>query len=616
MNLPSPLLILCAVAMGCGARLAQTQNYEDRFEPNNDQGRATPLTAFSGLVDERLLTVYPTGDRDYYRFTLPTVGQSGHYIEIYSVMSHPLLGVGRVDFALASSGGNSLATASTPVGTGSARISLEGRAAGTYLLGVEGRIGSYGWYNLEIRVPTATPPTITSHPQSQTVSAGANVTFNVVATGTDPLSYQWRKDEQNLTGQSGASLNLDNVQTSQAGNYTVVVSNGAGNATSNPAVLTVNPAATAPTITTHPQSQTVAAGTTVTFAVVATGSAPLSYQWLKDGQNLSGQTAPTLTLNNVQASDAGSYTVLVSNSAGNATSNPATLTLNPTGTSPGIAERVLPARYVAGAAFTVTLEIEAGAQAVAWGAEDQPPEDWTVSSISHGGLFDSQNRKVKWDPFFINQPADRVRTLTYEVTPPAGATGEATFDGVASFDGMNVPITGHRTIGPGVSAGGSPTIVTHPTTQSAPTGSSVSLSVTATGDPPLTYQWRFNRVAIPGATSPTLTLDPVQASHAGSYTVVVSNAHGSATSQPAILTVVGATGDAPRFDQVQFVSGEGFRFRLTGPVGRRYALEASTDLQAWIEIATLDNPAGTIEFTDAEAVVFPQSYYRVRQVAP
>ena len=82
-----------------------------------------------------------------------------------------------------------------------------------------------------------------------------------------------------------------------------------------------------PSITTQPASQTAPVGSDVTFSVVATGTAPLSYQWKKDGGDISGATSATLTLTNVQLTDAGSYSVVVSNSVGVATSNPATLTV-------------------------------------------------------------------------------------------------------------------------------------------------------------------------------------------------------------------------------------------------------------------------------------------------
>jgi pectate lyase len=123
------------------------------------------------------------------------------------------------------------------------------------------------------------------------------------------------------------------VQSANAGSYTVVVTNVAGSVTSAAATLTVNAAPVPPSITTQPASQTVNAGSSVTFSVVATGTAPLSYQWKFNGGNITGATSSSLTLNNVQSANAGSYTVLVSNSAGSVTSAAATLTVNSGGGS-------------------------------------------------------------------------------------------------------------------------------------------------------------------------------------------------------------------------------------------------------------------------------------------
>ncbi len=81
-------------------------------------------------------------------------------------------------------------------------------------------------------------------------------------------------------------------------------------------------------ITVPPVSQTVAVGQSGTFTVLASGLPTLTYQWQKNGANIDGATSATLTLNNVQASDAGAYTVIVANVAGSATSDPATLTVN------------------------------------------------------------------------------------------------------------------------------------------------------------------------------------------------------------------------------------------------------------------------------------------------
>jgi len=90
----------------------------------------------------------------------------------------------------------------------------------------------------------------------------------------------------------------------------------------------------APSITTQPQSQTVSAGASATFSVTATGKPAPTYQWYLGGAILNGATSSTLSLNSVQASNMGSYTVVVSNAAGAVTSNPVTLTVTSVITPP------------------------------------------------------------------------------------------------------------------------------------------------------------------------------------------------------------------------------------------------------------------------------------------
>src|SRR5207248_8354102 len=119
------------------------------------------------------------------------------------------------------------------------------------------------------------------------------------------------------------------TSTDNGAKFVVVVSNSTGSATSNAATLTVNAAVTAPTITTQPANQTVTVGQTATFAVVATGTAPLGYQWQKNGTAISGATSASYTTSVTTSTDNGAkFVVVVSNSAGNATSNAATLTVN------------------------------------------------------------------------------------------------------------------------------------------------------------------------------------------------------------------------------------------------------------------------------------------------
>ncbi len=175
---------------------------------------------------------------------------------------------------------------------------------------------------------TATAPSITTQPVSQTVTVGSPVTFTVAATGTAPLAYQWTKNGTAITDATSASYTISSAQTSDAGNYAVTVSNSAGSVTSNTATLTVNSTTTAPTITAQPASQTVNVGDTATFSVTASGTAPLAYQWSFNGAAISGATGATYSIANVQTSNAGGYSVVVSNSAGSVTSTTATLTVS------------------------------------------------------------------------------------------------------------------------------------------------------------------------------------------------------------------------------------------------------------------------------------------------
>ena len=181
-------------------------------------------------------------------------------------------------------------------------------------------------------------PSITMPPQSQTVTEGQNVTFSVTATGTAPLSYQWYKDGSIISGATSSSYSISNVQTTNAGTYTVTVSNGTlPNAKSSGAVLTVNAVSVAPSITTPPQSKTVTVGQSVTFSVTATGTAPLSYQWYKDGSIISGATSSSYSISNVQSANAGTYTVTISNGTlPNATSSGAVLTVSAASMAPSI----------------------------------------------------------------------------------------------------------------------------------------------------------------------------------------------------------------------------------------------------------------------------------------
>ncbi|HLP77003.1 MAG TPA: hypothetical protein VK327_08795, partial [Candidatus Paceibacterota bacterium] len=174
------------------------------------------------------------------------------------------------------------------------------------------------------------PPLLLVQPFSQTNNAGDVAGFEVRAIGSEPITLCWLKDGALLTngskfaGSETPALSVTNIQKSDEGGYSIVLSNSFGSVTSIVATLTVLD----PGIATQPASQNREPGQETTFTVTPAGAAPFAFQWLKDGVALPDATNSALLLTNLLVSDAGHYTVVVSNSLGSITSAPAQLTVN------------------------------------------------------------------------------------------------------------------------------------------------------------------------------------------------------------------------------------------------------------------------------------------------
>ena len=169
------------------------------------------------------------------------------------------------------------------------------------------------------------PPAIVTQPQSQMNAVGAAITFFFTATGSGTLACQWQFNGTNIDGATANPFVLANAQLTNNGNYSVIVTNFYGSAASSNAVLLLTNAP--PTVTIPPRSQSVLLGQTTSFGVAAAGTPPLNFQWQLNGTNISGATTNPFTLANIQLSDAGNYSVVITNLWGNVTSSPATLTV-------------------------------------------------------------------------------------------------------------------------------------------------------------------------------------------------------------------------------------------------------------------------------------------------
>lgn len=177
------------------------------------------------------------------------------------------------------------------------------------------------------RVPV--PPSIIDEPLTQTAIVGTPASLAVTAAGDAPLSFQWLNGGMPIRGATNPVFGWLQIENSNAGNYSVTVTNSWGSIVSSVATLSI---VTAPTILVQPQSQTVIATTPASFSSGTTGTAPLAIQWYSGATAVAGATNSTLAWANVPANAAGTYYYKVSNAGASVTSSVATLTILPTNT--------------------------------------------------------------------------------------------------------------------------------------------------------------------------------------------------------------------------------------------------------------------------------------------
>lgn len=361
-----------------------------------------------------------------------------------------------------------------------------------------------------------TIPQITQQPTAQSACDNQNVTFSVLANSDAPLSYQWQMNGSDIVNATLPELTITTASFT-VGSYTCRVSNACGWVMSNPATLTMQ---SAPAITAHPAGFTGCVGSVVQRSISASGSTPLTYQWLRngtplvDGGTVSGTTTTVLTINGISVADAGTYSCRVSNTCGTVTSSGAAFSVFE---APVVTTHPGNAQLCAGARLTLS------AAGSGLGLQYQWRKGGEVL-VNGGRISGATSPTLVIDPV---QSADAALDYHCVITGSCGTTA---------------------TLNASVTVWTAPQIDTQPTDQSACPAASVQFSVTASGSQPLSYQWRFgganiaNGPNVSGANSPILTIHSIDAGHAGvaAYTCVVSNGCGSQVSTAASLTITPA----------------------------------------------------------------------------
>ncbi len=382
---------------------------------------------------------------------------------------------------------------------------ITGARAATYTI-ASTNIASEGSYTVTITGPcgsvtsdpailTVTPRTaIVTQPAPLTRCTGTAATFAASATGTGPLTYQWKRNGVNIAGAMAESYTIDSVIPGSAGSYAVVITGPCGTLTSSAAVLTVQ---LPPTITAAPIALIRCVGAATSFTVTATGTATLSYQWRKDGSPIVGATARSLNLGPATTAAAGSYDVVITNGCASVTSAAVPLVVN---TPVVITAQPTPLMRCSNTAASFSVSASgSGPLRYQWkrnGANiiGATADSYTVALVS----------------------AATAGSYTVAITGPCG-----TITSGAAVLTVTTP----------------PVISTQPVAAVRCSGAGVSFAVTAAGTAPLSYVWRKDGEPLTGQTARTLTIAAAAAIQAGSYDVIVSNSCGSVTSNAVSLAV-------------------------------------------------------------------------------
>ena len=393
-----------------------------------------------------------------------------------------------------------------------------------------------------------------------------------------------------LTSNSVATMSIT-ASTSTPGLFTnlvAVASDGADFRASNNLSSLVVTFDLPPIILVQPQSQPAAPGGSVDFITSVIGAPSLNFRWLKDGQEIPGAIGSTLSLANVSLSDLGNYRLRVFNHVGATLSEPAVLRLSGPPVLSALSDAIIDEDTDTGfVAFTVQ-DYDTDPGTVTLLGESSDPAVVPNAGISFGGTGQNRTVRVTSAP---NASGSAIIAIIAQDTTGASSTNLFALQVRPVID----PIV----------------ILVQPRHYLSVTGSTVTLSVTATSSLPLSYQWQKDGNLLPEATAATLTFADLDPTNAGIYVVLISNADTNLSSTSASLQVTDQL-PSPNIVSISH-STTNATVAFTTVVGLIYHLEYRDDLNipGWSPLGSLPGTGSTESLIDPVATV-PHRFYRIR----
>ena len=513
------------------------------------------------------------------------------------------------------------------------------------------------------------PPAVVQIPKTVVVDEGGDLRIPVTASGRAPLSYAWLKIGSKTVLGTEATLVLTQVANTNAGSYSVVITNVDGKITSTAVSVTINEL---PRWVTVPKDIAVLRSNTLTLTASAKGAAPISYLWYANGSWVNTTTKGTLTIPTIPTNSAGAYFVIASNRIGTATSptfqvkvsDPPLFTKQPVGGSvKQEGTLTLSAEVMGKPPFTYVwkknnVAIAGATESSLVIANAQTPDAgaYKVVASNDDGTKESAAATVTViaKPVFTLQPAGVTGTngqkislaatvtgtgLTYQwqrdganvagataatckLTLGASTTGSYVLIaknawGTVASDAAVVAIAGVSAVSPGVTCVAGPQVTRQPETWLSWSGGDVTFAPEIAGTTGETrYQWYHDGEAVAGGTSPTLTVSDVQPADGGQYHLAISDSGVIIATEAGELLVARNVTESRI---VQAAPGEILALAHTrgkmpillfrAETNRTYGIERSVDGRAWQGIAGGTPESPVSQFIDE--TVAPTAFYRI-----